>query len=287
MGLFDFFLKKLTKQPIQTGQDTVSVEVDYSKHTQPTVKAQAPDEAYEYDFNTEYVCLSTSGDENVCPMCTQFEGKFFPKKDAPKLPLCPSCACAYLYYDKQDLPSGTVISNKKDFILPAECTSLFYKHQQDISNETDIEKIIRICERDLKKLPELMEPYNLAGFSAPTELFCRDLLPELYMQRGEWKKAENAIRKCIEAGAYLPNDGSTELTYFESYKKIAFETLTYISQNPGCLQRNIYKAMGYEGEQRECLKHFLHNSNLIQKVKYNNTNQLFCKANENMDKPDK
>ena len=85
----------------------------------------------------------------------------------------------------------------------------------------------------------------------------------------------------METKAYFPNDGSTELAYLESYKKIALETLTYISQNPGCLQRNIYKTMGYEGDEREYLKHFLRNSNLIKKVKYNNTNQLFCKTDEN------
>ena len=46
MGIFDFFLKKLVKQPtlvkppIQTEQETVSVKIDYGKSTKPTVKVQ-------------------------------------------------------------------------------------------------------------------------------------------------------------------------------------------------------------------------------------------------------
>jgi len=272
------------KKMENSGQKNLnSVTIQFGSDVKLSPKEQIKEQTG-IDLDTEeYVCISTSGDENVCPMCAQFEGKFFHKDDAPKLPLCPSCACAYLHYDKQDLPPDAVISNKEDFILPAKCTSLFYKHQQDIPNEADAEKVIRICEKDLKKLPELMTPYLSAGFPAPTELFCRDLLPELYIQRGEWKKAEKAIKKCIEAKAYFPDDGSTELSYLESYQKVATETLSYISQNPGCLQRNIYKAMGYEGEEKEQLKYFLRNSSLIEKVKYNKTNQLFCKTNESAD----
>ena len=125
-----------------------------------------------------------------------------------------------------------------------------------------------------------MEPYLSANFQAPAELACRDLLPQFYMQLGKWDKAEKAIRRCIDSNAYFPEDGSIELAEFESYKKIATETLSYISQNPGCLQRNIYKKMGYENEERELLKDFLRYSKLIKKVKYNNTNQLFCNAEE-------
>lgn len=279
MRLFDLFLKK-TKQPIQTEQDIVSVKLDYSKRTDLSPKTQLK-EQLEIDFDEEeYVCLSTSGDENVCPMCAQFEGKFFPEDNAPKLPLCPSCACAYMNYFKQDLPSGTIISNKEDFVLPAECTSLFYKHQQNLYEETDTDKTIRICEQDLKKLPEFMAPYLSAGFPAPAELVCRDLLPELYMQQGKWNKAEKAINRCIDAKAYFPDDGSAKLANLTSYRKVATETLSYIEQTPGCLQRNIYKAMGYEGNEKELLKYFLRNSRQIKKVKYNNTNKLYCKTEE-------
>lgn len=102
-------------------------EIEYSAYT-PSPKTQIKEQLGIDLDEKEYVSLSTSGNENVCPMCAQFEGKFFPQNDAPKLPLCPSCTCTYEYHFKQDLPPETVISNKEDFILPAACTSLFYKH---------------------------------------------------------------------------------------------------------------------------------------------------------------
>lgn len=280
MGIFNFFRKKQIKQPEPISSD-ISPSIQHDNSTPLNIMFQTGEENKDYDLEIKYVKLSTSGDENVCPMCSQFEDKIFLATEAPKLPLCPSCSCTYMhYYSKKELPSNAIISNKSNFILPAECTSMFYKKQQKTYEETDPEKCIRLCESQMKKLSEFMAPYISAKFPAPDELACRDLLPDLYMSLGKWEKAENTIKKCIAANAYYPQDGSKELTYFELYKKVALETLSYISQNPGCLQRNIYRKMGYEGEEKEKLKHFLRNSHLIKKVKYNNTNQLFCNADE-------
>ncbi|TGY91000.1 hypothetical protein E5329_23195 [Petralouisia muris] len=269
MNIFNLFRRK--QPPIEESELSIEIDFNGSKSPGAQFKKQTG-----IDLGAEYVMLSTASDENVCPMCAQFEGKIFLSSDAPKLPLCPSCSCVYEYYLKDDLPPNAIISNKNDFVLPAKCTSLFYKHQQELYTEKDIDKQIRLCESDLKKLPEFIEPYISANFSAPDELACRDLLPDLYMQLGKWDKAEKIIKKCIDSNAYFPENGSKALTNFESYKKIATETLAYISQNSGCLQRNIYKKMGYEGEEKELLKDFLRYSRLIKKVKYNNTNQLFC-----------
>ena len=268
--LFNIFTAPKADNPAPL--DPVDISVQYNNSVSPTVTIQTKDDDNFYDLKTEYVRLSTSGDENVCAMCTQFEGKFFLADDAPELPLCPSCACAYeYYYSKEDLPFGAIISNKDDFVLPAGCTPMFYKKQQQIYEVEDMEKCIRLCESQMKKLHEFMEPYVSAGFPAPNELACRDLLPNLYMQLGKWKKAENTIKKCIAANAYCPRDGSDELASLETYQKVATETLSYISQNPGCLQRNIYKAMGYEGNKKEHLKYFLRNSSQIEKVKHSST----------------
>ena len=40
--------------------------------------------------------------------------------------------------------------------------------------------------------------------------------------------------------------------------------------------------MGYNDDKKEQLKHFLRNSTQIEKIKYNNTNKLFYKADEDM-----
>lgn len=228
----------------------------------------------------EYVEVSTSGDDNVCQMCAQFEGKIFPKDNAPKLPLCPSCSCAFLYYFKSDLPADAKISNLSDFVLPSEKAALFYKHHQKLYEERDMNKQIRICESDLKNLQDFMKPYTDAGFAPPPELACRDILPDLYMRLGKWGKAENTIKKCIEFGAYDPESGNGALEEYHLFKEVATDTLSYIEQNPGCLQRNMYKAMSYEGEKREKLKYFLRYSEQIRKVKHGNTNELYVNTPE-------
>ena len=70
--------------------------------------------------------------------------------------------------------------------------------------------------------------------------------------------------------------GSDALTRLEQYKRVASETLSHISGKPGCLQSGIYKAMGYENEDKECLRDFLYNSALIRKVKHKSTYELYC-----------
>lgn len=273
MNIFNFFRKKQENKQPPIEEPTVSIEIVYNDN-QSSIREQIKSQTG-IDVGQEYVQLSTSGDESVCPMCAQYEGKIFLIEEAPKLPLCPSCTCAYIHYFNEDLPLDAVISHPDDFILPAKCTSLFHKHQQKLYEETDINKKIRLCETDLKNLSELMEPYLSAGFSAPTELACRDLLPEFYVQLGQWKKAENTIKKCIAAKAYYPDDGSKELAAFTSFQATAAEIFSYIQQNPGYLQRNIYKALSYEGDKRNQLKYLLRYSKQIKKIKHSNTNELY------------
>lgn len=96
------------------------------------------------------------------------------------------------------------------------------------------------------------------------------------------EQSRKAIKRCIDAKAYFPYDGSTELDNLALCRKVATESLAYIQQNSGSLQRNIYKVMGYEGEEKEQLKYFLRTSRQIEKNKYNNTNQLYCKTSEKL-----
>lgn len=146
MGFWDIFRKKQNVQ--RDLPEPISVAIEYGKHDTTSPSAQLKSQTgIETDLNEEYVKISTSGNESVCPMCSQFEGKYFLRKCAPKLPLCPDCSCSYLYYNKKDLPPDAIISNIEDFILPAECTRLFYKHQQDSYCETDINKQIRLYEK--------------------------------------------------------------------------------------------------------------------------------------------
>lgn len=249
-------------------------DYDYEKEFFDDLREQLD---YDFDDEFEYVSLSTSGDESVCPICRQFDEKFFLRSEAPKLPLCPNCNCAYMYYRKEDLPKGVVISSKDSFVLPAECVKSFYVHQRALRETSDINKKIELCEDDLKKLAELMVPYLAAKFPAPADLACRDLLPEYYMRLGKWCDAERVIKGCIEAKAYYPHDGAKQLADFKSCYQVAMGALFYISENPGCLQRDIYKKLPYEGTQKDQLKHFMRYSTQIIKEKSGSTYKLYVK----------
>lgn len=69
-----------------------TIKVQYGRSVVPKAQIYTKENVRNYDLEIEYVQLSTSGDENVCPMCAQFEGIFFLGSNAPKLPLCPNCA---------------------------------------------------------------------------------------------------------------------------------------------------------------------------------------------------
>lgn len=150
--------------------------------------------------------------------------------------------------------------------------------ENEILYSKDIYKRISACEESYKQLPQFVTNYLKMDGELPPYIPCRDVGPELYMRLGEWEKAERAIKLCIEANAYYPENGEQELSDFKSYRKIATEAILYISENPGCLQRNMYKALPYEGEDKEQLKHFLRHSLQIEKVKYNSTNKLYIKG---------
>lgn len=223
----------------------------------------------------EFVRLTTVLDDCVCPMCAQFKEKVFLVSDAPELPLCPLCRCAYEYYlSKSNLPRNTKISKKSDFVLPAKCTAALAKNHQQIYIEKDIKRKLALCEEGLKLLPEFMAPYLSAGFPAPKELACRDLAPELYMRLGDWQNALRVIQFCISANAYYPKAGEEELQYLHQYSETAEIAVNYIKEHPGLAQRDIYKKLCPPAD-REMLKKFTRYSLQIRKEPYQNTNRLY------------
>lgn len=50
-----------------------------------------------------HVKISTAFDGSVCEICRQYEGKIYPINQAPALPLCPACRCAYEYLFPGDI----------------------------------------------------------------------------------------------------------------------------------------------------------------------------------------
>ncbi len=74
MGIFDFFKKKKPKQ--QPEPYNFSPTINFGNRELSPKEQIKERTGIDLDYE-KYVCLSTSGDENVCPMCAQFDGNSF------------------------------------------------------------------------------------------------------------------------------------------------------------------------------------------------------------------
>ena len=241
------------------------VEIEHKKTLSLTIN----DDPYEIEY--PYVSISTSGDERVCRMCKQFEGKLFRASEAPKLPLHPLCACDYMFHET---PGRKKIRNPADFVMPAECTSAFCANSDEIMREKDIRRRLPLCEEGLLMLKDFLAPYRSARWNPPEILPCVEWSIHDYMALGEWEKASQATRTCVEAGAFKAKDGESQTLFIQKVSDASSLALEYLSRNPGTLQRNMYKKLCPPCD-REALKWFLANSAQIRKEKADKTNRLY------------
>lgn len=153
----------------------------------------------------------------------------------------------------------------------------FYELSSEIDSSRDIYEKIDACEKSYPLLKEYCRfcIENDDG-ELPPFINCRDIGPELYMRLGQWSDVERVIQICAEANAYYPNNDDEIWTYYGNYKRIANLAVTYIQNNPGCLQNKIYNALNVADDDREHLKHFLRCSLQIRKEKHGKTNKLYC-----------
>ena len=163
-------------------------------------------------------------------------------------------------------------------IHPSSNTLSFFELSNIIETEKDIQKKLDACEKSYALLPQFVSDCVKMDDELPPFINCRDVGPILYMWIGNWSSAQLSIEKCITANAYYPEDGAAELRYLNTYRKVALTAISYIRENPGCLQRNIYKALGFENEDRDALKDFLKHSQQITKEKSGNTYKLYAKG---------
>lgn len=230
-------------------------------------------QAKSYDVEYPYIEISTSGDENVCPMCRQFNRKLFRAPDVPPLPLHPFCGCGYMY---RETAGKRKIYNPSDFVLPDPCTKEFCDISSKIDAEKDIYKRIELCEIGLKLLKEFLSPYVSTGWEPPEVLPCAYGLIFDYQSLGDWDNAERVITACIDAGAYSQKDGEEESKWNECVKDAAQALIAFLIDNPGALQRNVYRKLCPPCD-REALKWVLAKSLQIRKEKFDKTYKLFVK----------
>ena len=166
---------------------------------------------------------------------------------------------------------GSVIASS----LPSPETDSFYALSERIAALKEPEEILAACEKSYELLPGFVSACLKEDGDLPPLIRCRDVGPWLYMKLGRWDEAEAALSRCAAANAFYPADGSEERDFFLRFKRVACAALDYIRDNPGCLQKNVYKALPFEGEDREALKSFLRNSLQIRKEKAGKTNALY------------
>lgn len=148
----------------------------------------------------------------------------------------------------------------------------YFRLSETIQHSKDIQRKLAACEETYKILPEFVRAYLKDSAKLPPVILCRDVGVELYLRLGQWAKARSAIEKCASAGVYSDN-GQAAFDYLERYRRAAELAIAFLKNNPGYLQKNIYRAI--PDADKDCLKSFTRSTFLIRKEKAGNTNKLF------------
>lgn len=160
---------------------------------------------------------------------------------------------------------------------PDEFENIFSSLSEKIEREKDLAKKAALCEKCYEFLPEFCKFYIDLDGELPPFIVCRDAGPWAYEKLGEYDKAEEAVKKCIKAQAYYPDDGSEALEMIRLDRRIAEQIISFLKENAGFKQRNIYKQFEFTPEEKESAQRFLKYSELIRKVKSGSTNELYLK----------
>ncbi len=153
----------------------------------------------------------------------------------------------------------------------------YFGYAKKLLNEKNTKKKRSLYEKQLKELPDFVRTCLQEDGELPPIIPCRDELPELYKRVGDWKNAERVIKQCIECNAYHPDNGNDQLVDLLNYQKAATAALILIEQQPGILQKDIYKALKPKDLDDYSLKQFIRYSLQIKKVPERGTNKLYRK----------
>lgn len=165
--------------------------------------------------------------------------------------------------------------------LPDELYSIQYSFQDclsDVDSAHGSSAKLALCEKAIPLLPD----YVLADLEQDGDLFqipciC-DLMIEMYLRIGKWEKAKEYARYFHSINVYLfePNIYAELLSHIETYQYAAELALDFITNNPGFLQKDMYKALAGKVD-HDALQHFLRCSEQIERVKSGSTNKLYIK----------
>ena len=151
---------------------------------------------------------------------------------------------------------------------------LYFQLVEQVEKPGPLKDRLALCEQARPVMASFVSACLQEDRELPPCIVFRDYAPIWYMRTGQWEAAASYINFCISCNAYFPENGQEELQFLNLYKRTAQIALAYISQNPGCLQSQIYKLLSGSTD-KECLKKFTRHSELIVKVPCGKTNRLY------------
>ena len=158
---------------------------------------------------------------------------------------------------------------------------LFYEKFRDLSlaieNERDVTRKLRLCEESYLLLPRFVELCIRQDGDLPPCITCRDVGPGLYIKTGQWDNARAAFQKCISANAYYGEEITDITSNFNNLLCMAQRIVQYIQENPGTLQRDLYKNMNLNSDEKQDAIYFVRTAKILRKEPYKSTNKLFIK----------
>lgn len=154
----------------------------------------------------------------------------------------------------------------------------YYELNENLKKEKDVLKRIKACEELYKILPEYVRASLEEDDILQPSILCRDCGPDLYMRIGDWDKAKKTIEFLIDIKAYDLDEGNCELESLKIFKEVSEDVLNLLKDNPGFLQKDIYKKLNVSEDYKGIYMHFLQNSLLIHKEEYKSTYKLYVNS---------
>lgn len=163
--------------------------------------------------------------------------------------------------------------------LPKEADNIIYDFMELYSladKPGSASQKLEHCERALSALPDFV----MVNLEQDGELFeppaiCY-LSVDMCLRLGFWEKAIQIANFCNSCNAYfsIPEEYGNTIAHIKLYQNAATKALMYIKQNPGCLQKDMYKVLNGQVD-HDCLQHFLRCSEQVAKEKFASTNKLY------------
>ncbi len=141
--------------------------------------------------------------------------------------------------------------------------------------KNDNERILYL-EKALSVLPEFVAECMKRDGELPPGVPPRDTLPELYMRNGDWIKAQRTVNECFSAGALTKNEYIDIIEMIEARQAAAEGLLEFLNENPGFIQKNVYKEPALSAYNHNALVWVCRSYKLIRKEKSGNSNKLYC-----------